>query len=61
MEWQPISTAPSNTLVIVCVKNCGVTIGSKHEGIGWAWDVLDDEPEDSEATHWMPLPAPPAA
>ena len=72
MNWQPIETAPSSTLVIVGWSNNG-------EG-NYDFDYFEDEvwqryfnnhehyliagaakgnSEDVPYTHWMPLPEPP--
>ena len=59
MKWQPIKTAPYNDEVLLCIEGKWVTTGSKTRGIGWLWNMIDEEDDDSEPTHWMPLPAPP--
>jgi hypothetical protein len=67
-EWQPISTAPRVTRVLV--GTLGETIVDiaiqYHKGEGkWIWITDDKESVESgyfnegEPTHWMPLPEPP--
>lgn len=54
-EWQPIETAPKGEVVLVYSSH-GVDIA--HFGLlyeGW----LDENYEDIDPTHWMPLPPPP--
>jgi hypothetical protein len=61
MNWQPIATAPrTGTRILIAVPT---RHGLPHEVTVTWWDgyykrwVCDMW---SEATHWMPLPAPPA-
>lgn len=64
MDWQPISTAPKDTPVLVFMPTdeatplqVGVwrTIANGHSWIIGNHFAFDLEP----ATHWMPLPEPP--
>jgi Lar family restriction alleviation protein len=69
MVWQPIETAPKDGTVVLAV-----TVEAQNpkarlawfEGEGWVriWkseDFVVDGPRRWWPTHWMPLPAPPAA
>lgn len=63
-EWQPISTAPSNTLAhpILVANKARVTVGWLNDD-GWH-DLCDHDPfgalMEDQPTHWMPIPEPPA-
>lgn len=56
-EWQPIETMPRNA---VGWAKQEVVVGwwVEIEGCRW-WETDTDEMNDC-ATHWMPLPTPPA-
>lgn len=71
VQWQPIETAPKETLVFIGAYVDGVWKFGKAEMFyeqanefegetfsGWVWS--EDEICMQEPTHWMPLPAPPA-
>lgn len=74
-EWQPIETAPKDGTEILIFttrgiahvgwsKYCGAYLESGESSGGWdvCWNNSDgwNDPEFPDATHWMPLPAPPA-
>jgi hypothetical protein len=50
---------PSPHQMVLVARESHVTTGSYTPAFGWAWEEVDGEDEDSIATHWMPLPAPP--
>jgi len=62
MEWQPINTAPLDTLVLLYLGDEGFAIGE-------SWRTYDEQPYGLTwwveergrfyPTHWMPLPEPP--
>ena len=60
-EWHPIATGPLETRVLVT--------DGKYIEFGWQWPhrvpvwTYDDDGTKlrPQPTHWMPLPAPPAA
>ncbi len=60
MTWQPIESAPSGTMILIC------SMKAQH-ACNWCYvDWLVDGRLCSGAaretpTHWMPLPAPPRA
>jgi hypothetical protein len=59
-EWQPIESAPKDgTPVLLWTKEWGAVVG-RHDGYG----IFGVSPPGEEmlggATHWMPLPTPPA-
>ena len=57
MKWQPINTAPTNAVVLVCAgKYVEMAINSLVDG----WNVVNADRAFSkvEPTHWMPLPGP---
>ena len=61
-EWQPIETAPKDGTVILMADGltmfCGIWLKSAR---GWVDGCRDADGElvAWNATHWMPLPAPP--
>jgi hypothetical protein len=59
--WQPIETAPMDRRLLLW-DGIWVSAGAyvDYDSMGW---IMDSEyPGDvSNPTHWMPLPAPPAA
>jgi len=61
-EWQPIASAPRNEPILLYSEDWEMTIGDIQIG-----SVDDDgtsrcvETDDYNATHWMPLPDPPAS
>ena len=73
-EWQPIETAPDKTPVLILAKGMAVEgfyepprrdydpVSGEYDVEGDVWHCFDAqfELDDCEATHWMPLPQPPA-
>lgn len=63
--WQPIETAPKDTVVWAFNGEQGVMHWSEGEGWAlWVWNdelLSDADPSPDQPTNWMPLPAPPAA
>ncbi|WP_213178717.1 DUF551 domain-containing protein [Endozoicomonas sp. 4G] len=57
-EWQPISTAPTSTRVLLACKRGTVLIALHGKYLGWMRDDSGGRIFD-EITHWMPLPEPP--
>jgi hypothetical protein len=62
-EWQPIETAPeSMTSVLLFWPN---NLGIEKQTVGWWYEGEFCDESNSEEygqpSHWMPLPAPPAA
>lgn len=57
--WQPIETAPQNSVdVLVSLNNGkGATLIARTPGTGQWW--TNGLCKISTPTHWMPLPAPP--
>ena len=76
MDWQPIETAPRDGTVILVFQGAGDGFYTEKGQIGTArwreqlmlggsmtWcaaDCCDGVTTYDNATHWMPLPAPPA-
>lgn len=67
MEWQPIETAPKDGTRILLVTSSGrprrIFMGSyTDKGSWWPWrvDQTNYHINQSDLTHWMPLPPPPA-
>ena len=56
-DWQPIETAPKETIVLVFDPDEGVVTGSLWFS-EWALDP-GTRADLLHPTHWMPLPAPP--
>lgn len=58
-QWQPIDTAPTNSIdVLVCLNNgMGEILIARTPGDGQWWDR--SLTKISTPTHWMPLPNPP--
>lgn len=56
--WQPISTAPKGTLVLVYYREGGMAVRRVLKS-GASVNVLGDP--SGYPTHWMPLPNPPQA
>lgn len=63
MNWQPIETAPKDEHTDILLYGILVHTGGAYMDIGrwtnyqggfWSWSA-----DDSEPTHWMPLPEPP--
>lgn len=56
--WQPIETAPKDgTRVLLSTPTGKIADGAFYQRYGvWSWPYVMANP-----THWMPLPAPPAA
>ena len=61
MGWQPIETAPKDGAVVVLLNDDGDIIAARFGTDGWWYDAGDGCWNDAFMTHWMPLPAPPAA
>jgi hypothetical protein len=68
MKWIPVSERlPVWERVLIWTRECGCLVagrGGATEGDdfkdGWTWDVINDTSfEQSEVTHWQPLPDPP--
>ena len=60
-EWEDISTAPkdgTNILAVWAERRSPVFGVIYWEGDGW--HEFDDDIDVDGATHWMPLPSPPA-
>ena len=64
MTWQPIETAPKNTLVLLYVLG-EHRVGFLKHGGGWnTWVLVPGKygvPRGHAPTHWMHLPDPPGA
>lgn len=66
MKWQPIETAPKDGSEVLIYGDLGGRVKvCWWNGAHWQWeydnDVTYGQAIQSEyATHWMPLPAPPA-
>lgn len=67
--WQPIEIAPKDGAVVWAFNGSQARMrwilieGHLHVGL-WIWDdedLSDIDPDPYQPTHWMPLPAPPAA
>ena len=63
-DWQPIETAPREGHIlifappdIIYVVECGQWDGQPD----WWTEARGEQYEQFEATHWMPLPEPPAS
>jgi len=68
MSWQPISTAPKDgRSFMVYVKDshvgshCFAPVSRTDDGEWWDDSTGDQIETIRGASHWMPLPAPPAA
>lgn len=64
-DWQPIETAPMDTIVLVCGYGlAGYYVADAKQIDGdWFLFVPDDDAYSAESsghTHWMPRPQPPA-
>ncbi len=67
-QWRPIETAPKDGTEILLFGACSINGQRYARGahVGWrgpddsCWDTRDPEAE-CDATHWQPLPEPPAA
>lgn len=63
-DWQPIETAPHDTTVLLYCPNRGLAnperIYTGQASGGWWRHGVSTMHRDAWATHWMPLPAPPA-
>lgn len=63
-RWVPLSERYPDPYVSLLLVLDGkhVTTGEYVENLsGFGWEPHDDEADDSKVTHWMPIPAPPAA
>jgi hypothetical protein len=62
-EWQPIETAPHEVNVLLAWVDSTFPEQWKMEAgmASWGWrrDGISNMSEHGQATHWMPLPAPP--
>ena len=64
--WQPISTAPKDQAILIWdgseVVSAEFLRGPGGEFAGWDWVQHSDSGRVTsfKATHWMPLPEPPA-
>jgi len=63
-EWRPIETAPHETNVLLAWLDWSLPgLWRMEAGMaswGWRNEVASTMSKHGEATHWMPLPAPPA-
>ena len=67
-EWRPIDTAPRNEQILVFEPDAephvvAAMLVDNHMGRWWQYadhSVQDAAPDGPIATHWMPLPPPPA-
>lgn len=62
MDWQPISTAPMHTLILVAYHGHGENQVSivRRTGTTGHWGDFDYiNSHDGEPKYWMPLPEPP--
>jgi hypothetical protein len=59
-EWKLISSAPFNTIVLLC--NSNKEVFEDYVGVGW-WQEINGRLRwlgyHSDPTHWMPLPPAP--
>lgn len=58
MDWRPIETASAvgKIRLMFWTKYGRVVVGYRVSGTN---DVISEESSQYQATHWMPLPAPP--
>lgn len=63
-EWRPIETAPHETNVLLAWQDWSLPGRWRMEAgmASWGWrnEVASTMSRHGEATHWMPLPTPPA-
>lgn len=60
MFWQPISTAPKNESIILCIGGKIVVGHYKLEWDAWKAEFThDNHGALPHPSHWMPLPEPP--
>lgn len=60
MEWQPIETAPKDTMILVGpTKRMDICVAMNHSRDGWVTESPSDWHSIYTPTHWMPLPPPP--
>ena len=68
-EWQPIETAPLDGTRVLLAMNprlnyetvqIGYAVGTALWGLCWRFDGEYTVEAPAGATHWMPLPGPPA-
>ena len=62
MSWQPIESAPTEHRILLwngewVVAGCYC----EYDSLGWLLDFCAPGDDEPTPTHWMPLPAPPAA
>lgn len=63
--WQPIETAPKDGSVVL-VYDADLAKLYRVQTAFWNdhlsnWQVCDDDSDDVDPTHWMPLPKPPVS
>lgn len=73
MDWQPIETAPKDMRAVLILAVTGRSSGDSYVTTGWYGATTYDRKakkyrhgwkntlhRELDATHWMPLPPPPA-
>lgn len=63
-EWQPAKSAPANVPILGTWADSwkrDIHIEVVVKRVGSAWEYVYDGDFAPTPTHWMPLPAPPAA
>lgn len=64
MQWQPVETAPPNVEVLLYCPERGISNPARIElgtaSFGWRTEAVSNMSYHAWATHWMPLPDPPA-
>lgn len=64
-EWQPIDTAPKDGTPVLLWPGAEIWAGQTTPAVGWwaeyfGWICSSAGASGEVATHWMPLPTPPA-